>query len=74
VLVALHASHAKIARRANLSQPVGIAVTPKSAAGFAASRLNKRGVRVVTNVERDAVDAKVLSTNGIDADGEAVWS
>jgi len=25
-------------------------------------------------VERDAVDAKVLSTNGIGADGEVVWS
>jgi hypothetical protein len=52
-----HACHAQIARRANLSQPVGIAVTPKSTADFAASRLDKRGVRVVTNVERDAVDA-----------------
>jgi hypothetical protein len=69
-----HACHAQIARRANLSQPVGIAVTPKSATDFAPSRLDKRGVRVVTNVERDAVDAKVLSTNGINADGEVVWS
>src|ERR1700688_4508853 len=53
----VHACHAQIARRANLSQSVGIAVTPKSAADFTASRLDKRGVRVVTDVGRDAVDA-----------------
>jgi hypothetical protein len=53
----VHACHAQIARRANLSQSVGIAVTPKSAADFAASRLDNRGVRVVTDVGRDAVDA-----------------
>jgi hypothetical protein len=28
----------------------------------------------VTNVERNAVDAKMLETCGIDADGEVVWS
>jgi hypothetical protein len=53
----VHACHAQIARRANLSQSVGIAVTPKSAADFAASRLDNRGVRVVTDVGREAVDA-----------------
>jgi hypothetical protein len=36
--------HALIARRANLPQPDGIAVTPKSASEFAASRPEKRGV------------------------------
>jgi hypothetical protein len=36
----VHACHAQIARRANLSQSVGIAVTPKSAADFAASHPN----------------------------------
>jgi hypothetical protein len=33
-----HGRYAQIARRANLSQPVGVAVTPKSAADFAPSR------------------------------------
>jgi hypothetical protein len=39
------------------------------------SRLGKRGVRVVTNVGRDAMDAGgVDKTSGIAADGEVVWS
>ena len=29
---------------------------------------------IVTNAGRDAVDADVPITNGIEADGEAVWS
>jgi hypothetical protein len=37
-------------------------------------RFDTRGVRVVTNVERNAVDAKMLETCGIGADGEVVWS
>jgi hypothetical protein len=28
----------------------------------------------VINAERDAVDADALLTNGVDADGEVVWS
>ena len=28
---------------------------------------------IVTNVERDAVDAEALLTNGAQADGEVVW-
>ena len=39
-----------------------------------ASRLDKRGVRVVTNVGRDAMDAEVPLTSGAEADGEIVWS
>jgi hypothetical protein len=39
------------------------------------SRLGKRGVRVVTNVGRDAMDAgDVDATSGMAADGEIVWS
>jgi hypothetical protein len=38
------------------------------------SRLDKRGVRVVTNVGRDAMDAEVSLTSGAEADGEIVWS
>src|ERR1700730_13545310 len=46
-----HACHAQIARRANLSQPDGIAVTPKSAADFAPSRPHQEGrFAIVTNV------------------------
>jgi hypothetical protein len=53
-----HACHAQIARRANLSQPDGIAVTPKSAADFAPSRPHQEGrLAIVTDVGRDAVDA-----------------
>jgi hypothetical protein len=33
-----------------------------------------RGVRVVTNVGRNAVDVEVLETCSADADGEVVWS
>ena len=42
---------------------------------FAPSRLGKRGVRVVTNVGRDAVDAgSVARRAAVRADGEVVWS
>jgi hypothetical protein len=42
---------------------------------FPPSRLNKRGVRVVTNVERDAMDAAVsLDERRSFADGKVVWS
>jgi hypothetical protein len=40
----------------------------------ALSRLDKRGVRVVTNVGRDAMDVEVPLTSGAKADGEIVWS
>jgi hypothetical protein len=33
----------------------------------------QRGVAIVTNVGRDAVDAVVPLTEGADADGEVVW-
>jgi hypothetical protein len=35
---------------------------------------HKGRIAVVTNVVRNAVDAKMLETCGIDADGEVVWS
>ena len=38
------------------------------------SRLDKRGVRVVTNVGRDAMDVEVPLTSGTEADGKSVWS
>ena len=39
------------------------------------SRHGKRGVRVVTNVGRDAVDAgSVAGRAALQADGEVVWS
>ena len=41
---------------------------------FALSRLGKRGVRVVTNAGRDAVDAAVARDERTEADGEGVWS
>ena len=70
-----HTCHAQIARRANLSQPVGIAVTPKSAPDFALSRLDKRDAsRSSRTLRRDAVDAAVSLTSGTKADGEVVWS
>jgi hypothetical protein len=38
------------------------------------SRLGKRGVRVVTNAGRDAMDAgRVDMTSDMAADGEIVW-
>jgi hypothetical protein len=71
----VHACHAQIARRANLPQPDGIAVTPKSAADFALSRphqgaLRDRHERWV----RDAMDVIARETNVANADGEVVWS
>jgi hypothetical protein len=30
-------------------------------------------IAIVTNAGRDAVDADVLRTNGMEADGEVVW-
>jgi hypothetical protein len=69
-----HACHAQIARRANLSQPDGFAVTPKSAADFALSRPHQEGrFAVVTNVEAGC-DGRELSTSSTNADGEVVWS
>ena len=56
-----HARHARIARRVNLSQPVAIDLSPKSVVHPRRPALNKRGVRVVTNVRRDAMDANALS-------------
>ena len=35
---------------------------------------NEGRFAIVTNVERDAVDAKALLTNSAQADGEVVWS
>jgi hypothetical protein len=71
-----HACHAQIARRANLPQPDGIAVTPKSAADFAASRPHKRGVSRSSRTLGAGCDgrfsfarrATLLRT------GEVVWS
>jgi hypothetical protein len=34
---------------------------------------NEGRFAIVTNVERDAVDAEALLTNGAKADGEVVW-
>jgi len=38
------------------------------------SRSSEGRFAIVTNAERDAMDAKVLLTNGTQADGEVVWS
>jgi hypothetical protein len=36
---------------------------------------HKRGrLAIVTDAERDAVDADTPLTNGVEADGEVVWS
>src|ERR1700674_970338 len=70
-----HACHAQIARRVILSQPDGIAVTPKSAADSTPSRLTKRGAsRSSRTLRRDAVDAAVSLTSDTKADGKIVWS
>ena len=48
---------------------------PKSLVDLSPSRLGKRGVRVVTNAGRDAVDAgSVARRAALEADGEVVWS
>jgi hypothetical protein len=71
----LHACHAQIARRANLSQSVGIAVAPKSAADSTPSRLTEGRLAIVTNAGRDAVDANGAQRRSApEADGEVVWS
>jgi hypothetical protein len=71
-----HACHAQIARRANLSQPDGIAVTPKSAADFAPSRPHQEGrFAIVTNVGSGMRWTRWRrKTSGANADGEVVWS
>jgi len=70
-----HGRYAQIARRANLSQPVGVAVTPKSAADFALSRPHQGALRDRhERWERDAVDAAVSQDERHNADGEVVWS
>jgi len=56
-LTALHACHAQIARRANSSQPDGIAADPKSDLGLTSSRSSWGALAIVTDVGRDAVDA-----------------
>ena len=39
------------------------------------SRLDKRGVRVVTNARRDAMDADGIARRAVpEADGQGVWS
>jgi hypothetical protein len=54
-----HACHAQIARRANLSQPDGIAVTPQISGRFRAVPSSPRGALRDRHErwERDAVDA-----------------
>jgi hypothetical protein len=70
-----HACHAQIARRANLSQPDGIAVTPKSAADFARPAPERGALRDRHGRwARDAMDAAMCETNALPADGEVVWS
>jgi hypothetical protein len=40
-----------------------------------ATRLDRRGVRVVTNARRDAVDASCIARRAMQlADGQSVWS
>ena len=47
---------------------------PKSPAYLSYPVPNEGRFAIVTNVGRDAVDAKALLTNGAEADGEVVWS
>src|SRR5271154_1902158 len=71
-----HGSYAQIARRVNLSQPDGVAVTPKSAADSPRPALTKRGVsRSSRNVGcgmRWTLWRR--KTSGAQADGKIVWS
>jgi hypothetical protein len=77
----LHAGHARIARRASLSQVRALAPSGKSAADFRTSRLDKRGVsRSSRHAGWDAMD--VAARSGVSTfaderaatDGEIVWS
>jgi hypothetical protein len=77
-----HTRHAKIARRANLSRLVAVAVSPKSQASSTLSRLDEEGRygRSSRNVGAGCDGrgwrrrAHVARTNDADADGEVVWS
>jgi hypothetical protein len=70
-----HGCHAQIARRANVPQPVIIDRTPKSPAFFRRPVLDKRGVRVVTNVEAGCGGRFGGARRAtLEADGEVVWS
>jgi hypothetical protein len=65
--------------RENLSSPraknISLFQKPESVVMFAPSRPDKRDVRVVTNVGRDAVDAGSVARRAAPAaDGEVVWS
>jgi len=46
----------------------------KSVYILAPSRSDRGALAIVTDVERDAVDADAPTTNGVEADGETVWS
>ena len=70
-----HVSHAKIARRVNLSHAPGIAEDPKSAPSSARPASIRGALAIVTNVGRDAVDALAFARRAkLKADGKAVWS
>jgi hypothetical protein len=71
-----HKTYAQIARRANVSQPVGIALTPKSPPTSHASRTHKRGVSRSSRTLGAGCGGRFggALTNGVDADGEVVWS
>jgi hypothetical protein len=75
-----------IARRANhltprhfpLSSPlcknISVFPNPKSELYDSPSRLTEGRFAIVTDARRDAVDADAPITNGVEADGEVVWS
>jgi hypothetical protein len=65
----------QIARRANSSKARSLAISENQKYISVRSATFKRGVRVVTNVERNAVDAKGAERRAAGfADGEVVWS
>jgi hypothetical protein len=61
-----------------LSSPVSknilISRNCKSVYILVPSRSDRGALAIVTDVERDAVDADAPITNGVEADGEGVWS
>jgi hypothetical protein len=66
------------ARRFPLSSPLckNISVFPKPKSNYMSSRPASLEGRfaIVTDARRDAVDADAPITNGVEADGEVVWS
>jgi hypothetical protein len=67
------ASFTPTSDRAAYTSAIDRSKHPSRQAGVRLLRTPER-LAIVTDAERDAVDADVRLTNSIEADGEAVWS